>query len=126
MYLGIVLLVAFVSTETYAQKEWERLGVRKVNYGLDRDVIKVGLKDGRFTKLRFVVRGGGLNMHRVVVQYGNGSKDELEVRHNFKKGSLTRVVDLKGNKRVIRDITFWYDTKNISSRRATLTVFGRR
>ena len=124
--VALFVMLVFITQSAVAQKDWQRLGSRKVNFGLDRDVIKVGLQDGTFTKLRFVVSGGALNMHKIVVQYGNGTKDELEVRHNFKKGSLTRVVDLRGGKRIIRDITFWYDTKNASRKRATLTVFGRR
>ena len=126
--LGIVVAVilgASLSNEILAQKDWERLGSRKVDFGIEKDVIPVGIKDGTYKSLKFVVTGGSVNMRKVVVTYGNGTKDEIEVRHNFKRGSLSREIDLKGGKRVIRNITFWYDSDNRSRRRATLSVFGR-
>ncbi len=107
------------------QDKWEKLGSRKVDYGLDKDVIQVGAHEGAFTKLKIQVMGGALNMHKVVVEYGNGTKDELEVKQNFDKNSGTRVIDLEGNKRIIKDITFWYDTKNAAKGKATVIVFGK-
>jgi len=62
----------------------------------------------------------------MVVEYGNGSKDNISLKHNFRKGSDTRVIDLEGGKRIIKDITFWYDTKNLSSKKAKVDVFGKR
>ncbi len=104
---------------------WEHLGTRKVDFGLEKDVIVVTAAEGRFSKLRFNVTEGNLTMHRMVVVYGNGTRDELPVKHNFSKGSGTRVIDLQGNKRVVKKVIFWYDTKNASSRKATLRLYGK-
>ncbi len=104
---------------------WTKLGSKKVSYKLDRDVIRVGATDGRFTKLKVQVKGGALNMHKMVVEYGNGTKDNIPLRQDFKNNG-TRIIDLEGNKRVIKDITIFYDTKNRSRRRATVHVFGKR
>lgn len=123
LVLLFLAFIAFVSTSN--AQNWDKLGTRVVNYGLDRDVIHVGTNDGGFTKLKIEVRGGAVNMHRLVVEYGNGEKDEIELRHNFTKGSESRVIDLNGSKRIIKDITFVYDTKNRARRRAVVTVFGR-
>ncbi|MCH2224989.1 MAG: hypothetical protein MK066_09500, partial [Crocinitomicaceae bacterium] len=73
----------FLSFSSHSQKhlEWERLGSRAVNYKLDKDILPVGLKDGGFTKLKIAVTGGSLNMHRMVVIYMNGSKEEINLRH---------------------------------------------
>ncbi len=120
------ILFAFIAMISTAQaQEWEKLGSRVVNYGLDRDVIHVGANDGGFTKLKIEVRGGAVNMHRLVVEYGNGEKDEIELRHDFVRGSESRMIDLNGGKRIIKNITFVYDTKNRARRRAVVTVFGR-
>lgn len=124
----IAALVAFgfsVENGNFQRGKWERLGSKKVNYRLDRDVIKVTAVEGGFTKLKIVVTGGNINMHRLVVQYGNGTKDKIPLRHTFTRGSDSRVIDLRGGKRIIRDITFWYDTKNISRKRARIHVYGR-
>lgn len=104
---------------------WEKLGSKKVNYSLDHDVIHVGKREGNFKKLKITVTGGSLNMHKMVVEYGNGDKDEIELRHNFGKGSTSRLIDLKGGERYIKDITFWYDTDNHSNKKAIINVFGR-
>ena len=105
---------------------WKKLGTKKVSYGLDRDVIHVGLKDGVFNKLKVQVTGGALNMHKMVIEYGNGAKENVNLKHNFPQGGGTRVIDINGNNRVIKDITFWYDTKNISRKKAKVHVFGRK
>ncbi len=116
-------LSSFVSSNSKAQP-WVKLGSKKVNYGIDKDIIHVGLRKGSFKKIQLKVTGGNLNMHKVLVEYGNGEKDNINVKHNFKKGSVSRVLDLEGSNRVIKGITFWYDTKNSSRQKATVTVFG--
>ncbi|WP_405206724.1 hypothetical protein [Aquimarina sp. LLG6339-5] len=122
-FLMVLFLVG--SSFTTVKIKWEHLGSRTVNYKIDRDVIKVTAKDGAFKKLKVKVTHGSINMHRIVVQYGNGEKQVIQVKKNFKKGGATRVIDLKGNKRIIRDITFFYDTKNLSKNRAKVHVFGK-
>ena len=127
--LGALLLVGlsgFEGTSSTIANDWVRLGSKKVDFKLDRDIMQVGIADGRFAKLKLVVSGGSLNMHKMVVLYGNGSKEEIEVRHNFNGLSTTRVIDLNCNKRIIKKIMFIYDTKNASKRKAKVHVFGRR
>ena len=53
-------------------------------------------------------------MHKLVVHYGNGETENIELRNNFSAGSESRVIDL----RVIQKIVFWYDTKNLARRNA--------
>lgn len=129
---SVIFICFFILTSSFTFKaessirDWDHLGSRKVNFRLDRDVIKVGAIEGGYTKLKIQVTGGNLNMHKLIVQYGNGKKDVIELRHNFSKGSGTRIIDLRGRGRIIRDITFWYDTKTLSGRRAKVHVFGRQ
>ncbi|MFT5859406.1 MAG: hypothetical protein ACI865_001507 [Flavobacteriaceae bacterium] len=117
----------FVSFSSFSQQKvkWDRLGSRAVDYKVDFDVIHVGARDGSFTKLKVAVTGGALNMHRMVVTYMNGTKEEIELRHNFKKGSTSRVIDIRGGKRLIKNIKFFYDTKNLAQKKAKVHVFGR-
>lgn len=106
-------------------KTWEYLGSRKVNFGIDRDEIPVTFFEGSFSKLRLKITNGSLNMHKMIVVYGNGVRDEIEMRHHFSKRAPTRIIDLNGNRRVIKKVIFWYDTKNVSNRRATIQLYGR-
>ena len=105
--------------------KWEKLGSRKVNFGLEKDTIPVGAHEGAFTKLKIQVTGGSLNMKKMFVNFKNGDRKEIDLKHNFAKGSGSRVIDLPGNKRLIKNIVFVYDTKNKSNKRATVHVFGR-
>lgn len=130
MTLKLFMLIAtiFVASSFTTHKsvhKWTKLGSKKVDYKIDRDVIRVGANDGRFTKLKVVVKGGGLNMHKMIVEYGNGTKDNIPLKQTFKNNG-SRIIDLEGNKRVIKDITFFYDTKNKAKRKATVHVFGHR
>ena len=112
----------FISPKNSSQ--FSKLGKKKVTYKLDRDVLHVGANDGVFKKLKIKVTGGSLNMHKMVVEYGNGTKDVIPLKHTFIRGGNSRIIDLEGGNRIIKDITFWYDTKNVSNRRATVHVFG--
>ncbi|RZS93781.1 uncharacterized protein DUF2541 [Aquimarina brevivitae] len=104
---------------------WEYLGCSTVNYKLDRDVVKVTAKKGVFKKLKVKVTGGSINIHKMVVEYGNSKKEEISLRHHFNRSASTRVIDLIVNHRVIRDITFIYDTKNRSRRRGKVHIYGK-
>lgn len=124
--ISAVFLFSAFTTATPAVGPWVKLGAKKVNYKLDRDVIRVGPNDGTFTKLKVLVTGGSLNMHKMIVEYGNGTKDVIPLKHTFSRKSSSRVIDLQGGNRVIKDITFWYDSKDLSRNRATVHVFGRK
>ncbi|MDX2279390.1 MAG: DUF2541 family protein [Saprospiraceae bacterium] len=126
MLCAMTLFTLSFTTENNAFKgPWELLGMRKVNYSLDRDEIIVTRAEGIFTALKVKVKKAPINMQKLVVTFGNGEVEELELRNNFAAGSESRVIDLPGNKRVIKKIVFWYDTKNIANRKGIVEVWGR-
>ncbi|WP_103865957.1 DUF2541 family protein [Aquimarina sp. I32.4] len=124
-FLSILTILLISSSFTTTRIDWKHLGSRTVNYKLDKDVIKLTAKEGSFRKLKIKITGGSLTMHKMVVQYGNGKKDIIQLKHNFSRKSETRIIDLKGNKRIIRNITFIYDTKKSSIKKAKIHVFGK-
>lgn len=126
LVICLMITSAFTSSDTLATPSWKKLGSKKISYTLDRDVIQVGHHDGLFRKLKIKVTGGQVNMHKMTVTYGNGESDHLSLKHSFYAGSNSRVLDLEGGRRVIKEITFWYDTKNSSKRKAKIHVFGLR
>lgn len=105
---------------------WIKLGERKVNYTVDRDEILVTAAEGRFTALKLRVENGGINLHRMVVHFADGSIKEVELRENIPAGGSSRVIDLPGNRRIIHKVVFVYDTKNFSDRKAVVELWGRR
>ncbi|MDX1683905.1 MAG: DUF2541 family protein [Saprospiraceae bacterium] len=105
---------------------WVKLGSKNVKYSLDRDEIFVTARDGRFSKIKLKIRKGGVNMHKVVVHFGNGETQNVILKKNFSGGSETRAIDLKGGKRVIKKVVFWYDSKNVSVKKARVELWGKR
>ena len=88
---------------------WEMLGSRVVDGKSDRDVIEVGgARAGAFTRLMLVVEDSDLEMFDLVIEFGNGEKHSPKIRHTFREDTRTRALDLPGNKRAIRRITFRY------------------
>ncbi len=87
---------------------WQPLGSRTVHGRNDHDTIKVGSTGTQVSKLRFEVKGSALEMYNVVVVFGNGSKFSPDTRLVFSKGEESRVIDLPGETRNIKEIKFHY------------------
>jgi hypothetical protein len=108
----------------WSSRGWARLGSADVRGRRDRDSIRVGRVRGGFKAITVQVDGGDLEMHDVVVTFGNGQKFSPKVRHRFREGSRTRLIDLPGNRRQIRRIDFRYGNLP-GSGRANVTVWAR-
>ena len=131
MHRKLALLVAailvlagqgFVMADTKAVL----LGEKEVDFRADRDDLVVGLQDGLFTRLRFEVEDNDLEMLREQVTFGNGKTQTVAVRHKFVEGSRSLTINLPGNKRIIRRITFFYKTIGpLREGRALIRVYGQ-
>ncbi|OFZ08808.1 MAG: hypothetical protein A3D92_17015 [Bacteroidetes bacterium RIFCSPHIGHO2_02_FULL_44_7] len=121
----MTLFSLFVFTGMSQAVNWEKLGSRVVDYRVERDVIPVGAQEGSFTKLKVAVKGGAINMHKMIVTYSNGTSETIALRHNFGPNGDSRIIDIAGAKRFIQKITFFYDTKNLAHSKAVVSVYGR-
>ncbi|MDX2360413.1 MAG: DUF2541 family protein [Crocinitomicaceae bacterium] len=123
----VFIAFIFISFNSISQSNvrWEKLGMRTVDYKLDRDVIPVGAMQGTFSKLKVTINGGAVNMHKMIVHYKNGTEEVITLKHAFTSGSNSRIIDIRGGRRLIQKITFFYDTKNLSRNKAVINVFGR-
>lgn len=122
--LIVTLSLSSFTTDVLFNK-WEKLGERRVNLGIDHDRILVGSRDGVFSKLKIIVKNSGINMHKMEVYFGNGEKQEIAIREDIQRGGESRVIDLKGNRRVITKVDFWYDTKGLINDKAVVELWGR-
>lgn len=104
---------------------WEKLGQRRVNRGLDRDEIYVTASEGRFTSLRLKAELAPINLHRVVIHFRNGTTQSFNVNQTMRAGTVSRNIDLPGNRRIITKVVFWYDTRNLANRRGRMELWGR-
>jgi len=105
--------------------EWTVLGRRTVKASLDRDVIDVTVGRGLFKKMKFTVKNAPIHFEKMIVHYGNGSVWEHAIRHNIAAGSETRVIDLPGNKRIIKKVVFYYKKGTWTARTPVVTLWGR-
>jgi hypothetical protein len=108
-------LILFVAVTVLGAQVWAGqqpqmvfLGSGRVNSGLDHDTIQASAQQGTFRAIQLRVGGGPVNFLRIVVQYGNGTRSEIQVRSNIPAGGSTRIIDLPGDRRIIQRVDFWY------------------
>lgn len=111
--------------------EWEHLGVRPVDSRRDHDAILAG-RQGAFRAVRLDVEGGNLEMFNVKITFANGETFSPATRLLFSAGTMSRVIDLPGDARVIRRIDFFYRSvggplgAGATPTKATVHVYARR
>jgi hypothetical protein len=105
---------------------WVPLGQRAVTDRADHDAIAVTGEEGKFSSIKLRVRGAGVDFHRVVVHYRNGTTQKVELRNTIPAGGESRAIDLEGDDRVIRSVEFWYDARTVRGRRARVQLLGKR
>jgi hypothetical protein len=110
-----------------ANGTWKLLGTVQAKHSADHDAILVKGPYDYFRKLKFKVTDSPLNITKMIVRYDDGGLPEnIETRFEIPKGGESRVIDLKGGKRKIKSIEFWYDTKGFLNGKANLTLFGMK
>jgi len=105
--------------------KWDKLGQKKVDFRLDKDEVKVTLVQGLFTAIKLKIKDGPINMHRCIIHFKNGTKQDVRIRKNIPAGGETRVIQLDGGgKRVIQKVVFLYDSKKRTDK-ATVALWGK-
>lgn len=103
---------------------WTLLGEQSVQGRNDRDIIRVGRRDGVFSKLMLVVEDSDLQLNDIIITYDNGRKHSPRVQHRFREGSRTRPIDLRGDARAIQEVELRYGNVP-GGGRATVQLWGR-
>jgi len=122
---GALLLLLGIGQAAFAQgaRRWVYLGQTTVNGQSDYDRIGIGRSEGRFQSIQLRVEGGPVEFQRVVVNYSNGTSEEVEVRDRIPAGGQTRAIDLRGGERSISSVEFFYG--NAHWRGARVSLYGR-
>lgn len=107
------------------KRNWELLGSQKVGFIVDKDVIRVGRKDGDFSAIKLRVKGNEIEFLDVNVVYANGQKDDIRIRNKIRAGGETRAIDLKGGDRFIRQVELVYKSKPSFKGQATIELWGK-
>jgi len=127
----ILLLTVFFSfsftkaIDTVQPGDWEILGSRVVNFNADHDEIPVTVAEGTFTKLKFKVVDAPIYVNNFRVFFGNGTNENFVIDKHFEAGFESDVIDLIGNKRIIKKININYKSIHSGNGRAKVIVFGK-
>ena len=127
-FLALALfMLAILPASTGAQaQQWVQLGCRDVDLNLDRDVIQVSARDGRFTTLRLRAAGNAVQVLDLKVVYGNGAVDDIPVRARIREGGSSGALDLRGADRTIDRIELIYARVPNFRGRAVICADGRQ
>lgn len=110
-----------------AAGSWRIIGTSQAKFTADHDAIVVAGPYDFFRRLKFKVTDAPLNMVKMIVRYDDGGLPEnIPLRFNIPQGGESRIIDLKGTKRKLKSVEFWYDTKGILHGRADVTLFGMK
>jgi hypothetical protein len=105
--------------------QWVELGCRDVDLNLDRDVIRVGRRDGRFSAVRLRASGNAVQVLDLKVVYANGNADDIPVKARIGEGKTSGALDLRGADRAIDRFEMIYARVPNARGRARICVEGR-
>lgn len=125
-YNMAIFLVILSSFTTSSAQAWIELGSAKVHGHTDHDEIWVTNSRGDFKAIKLFVKNEGIDFDRVVVHFGNGGQDVMNIKNFIPAGGETRVMDLEGGDRVIKKVTFFYKSNALTSTKAKVVLYGRR
>lgn len=125
--IAAILSALICSCSAYGQQaRMVLLGNARVDGSRDHDTINVGgAASGAFRAIQLRVTGGAIRFDRLIVRYGNGTEENIPIRHRIAAGSRTRVIDLPGERRIIRTVDLWYG-KETWRTRPRVTLYGIR
>ena len=104
--------------------DWVELGCQSVGLFGDRDVIRVGRREGQFKAIKLNVSGNSIYMMDLKVVYANGAPDDIPVRSEIREGGETRPLDLRGRDRAIDRVEMIYRAKPNFRGKARVCVSG--
>jgi hypothetical protein len=113
-----------VAVVTNNKAGWHKIGETTADFKTDKDVIKVW-GDDRFKSLRIKVTDAPVHIEQLTVVYQDGEPENIPVRYDFKQGTESRNIDLKGYERKIKEVDFIYRTvPNYKVDKAHIEIWG--
>ncbi|MBZ5531015.1 MAG: DUF2541 family protein [Acidobacteriia bacterium] len=123
--LFALAVMLYVAPAAHAQRGWVYLGQAHVDGQHDHDNIEVGANAGRYRGIQLRVNNGPIEFDHVVVHYGNGEPETLQVRQVIRAGGRSRVIPLQGD-RIVQSLELWYSKANPASGKPEVNLWGRR
>lgn len=104
--------------------QWTKIGETLVNHKAERDTLRT-THQGLLKGFQFRVTQADVRVFRFEVTYASGQKQLMQVNAVVRAGQSSGYIDLPGNARAVRSISFWYKTLNPRGPRARVAVWGR-
>lgn len=108
----------------FNRKGWTRLGAGVVNGARDHDVVPVGAKKGGFDQLTMLVLDSDLALSDLTIVFADGKKWSPKLKHTFKEGAASHVIDLPGKDRRIARFDLVY-ANTPGGGNAKVEIYGR-
>ena len=120
------VFVMFAAGATVASAQWRSLGTKEVTDRAEEDTFHISSAQGQFRRLRFRVGRNPVRIQRMEINYVSGEKDEIQVRRLIGANRYSRIIDVEGRNRFIRNVKFWWEAASLGRRSTTVTLFGLR
>lgn len=104
---------------------WQMVGEKQVDRVKEWDVFyPKGI--GIYSAFKLRVLNSRVKFDRMVIEYDNGRKQSVSLRSEIPENGESRVIDVVGDRRKIRKISFLYATGGIFNDKAKVQVWGRK
>lgn len=125
LFIALAVLAVTFCSFTTATQGWKYIGDKWAAFGPDRDVLRVGGNDA-YRQLKIRVTDGPVRIDDLDIYFENGEKMNVVLKHAFRAGQESRVIDLPGGVRKLDRIEFLYSTIGRAKGRARIAVWGKR
>jgi hypothetical protein len=118
--------ILFYGVEAGKAANWEPLGCKVVGFGVDKDTIEVGRKEGAFSSIKLKVKQAPIEFFAVRVVFGNGQRQDIKINQKVPAGSESNAIDLAGDARGIQRVDLLYRSLPTFKGKAEVCVDGRQ
>ncbi|MGB8128836.1 MAG: hypothetical protein WCG81_03510, partial [Candidatus Angelobacter sp.] len=123
--LFVIALMIYIAPSAHADN-WTYLGQAHVDGQHDHDNIEIGKAAGRYRFLQIRIKNAPIEFDRIVVHYGNGEPEVLQVREVIRRGGHSRPIALQGD-RFVKSFELWYGkaSSKLFTKRSPCRAIGR-
>ena len=91
----------------------------------DHDEIVVTASEGVYSAIQLRIMKAPIHLLNINIIFGNGDNENVVFDKMFAAGSETRVIDLPGNKRIIKKVNLNYKSAPTQKGRVVISLWGR-
>jgi hypothetical protein len=108
------------------EEGWVHIGAQQVDFRREADAVRAE-GAARFNTILIAVEGADVEISNLVVNFANGQHFRPDLRLVFERNTRSRMIDLPGTARDIRNIEFRYRTlrEGNGNNKAIVHVYGK-